>query len=108
MGAYPAGVSTTEQVIAGKYAAIAPFLDERQRRLWLAVEAQALGHGGVSAVARATGRSRTTVTKALAELSGPEGEALPAGRIRRPGAGRKPATETDPGLLARSRRWLIR
>jgi hypothetical protein len=92
-------VSTTEQVIAGKYAAIAPFLDERQRRLWLAVEARALGRGGVSAVARATGRSRTTVTRAVAELSAPPGEALPAGRVRRPGAGRKPATETDPGLL---------
>lgn len=92
-------MSTTEQVIAGKYAAISPFLDERQRRLWLAVEAQSLGRGGVSAVARATGRSRTTVTRAVAELSAPPGEALPAGRVRRPGAGRKPATETDPGLV---------
>lgn len=92
-------MSTTEQVIADKYAAIAPFLDERQRRLWLAAEAQSLGRGGVSLVARATGRSRTTVTKAVAELSQPAGEALPAGRVRRPGAGRKAATETDPGLL---------
>jgi hypothetical protein len=100
VGAYPAGVSTVEQVIAGKYAAISPLLDERQRRLWLAVEAQSLGRGGVSVVARATGRSRTTVTKAVAELSQPEQEALPAGRVRRPGAGRKPATETDPGLAA--------
>lgn len=56
-------------MIADKYAAIAPFLDERQQPLWLAAEAQSLGHGGVSLVARATGRSRTTVTKAVAELS---------------------------------------
>ena len=32
-----------------------PYLDERQRRLWLGVEAQALGSGGVAVIARATG-----------------------------------------------------
>jgi hypothetical protein len=53
----------------------------------------------VSVVARATGRSRTTLTRAVSELSAPPGEALPAGRVRRPGAGRKPVTETDPGLV---------
>jgi DNA-binding phage protein len=64
-------MATDAEVIAGKYAAISPFLDERQRRLWLAVEAGALGRGGVSLVARATGTSRTTVTKAVAEFGGP-------------------------------------
>jgi hypothetical protein len=88
-----------EQEIAGRFAAISPFLDERQRRLWLAVEAQSLGRGGVSVVARATGSSRTTVTKAVGELSQPGDVVLPAGRVRRPGAGRKPVTETDPGLV---------
>jgi hypothetical protein len=95
-------MATDQETIARKYAAISPFLDERQRRLWLAVEAGVLGHGGVSLVARATGVSRTTVTKAAAELTAPgeDDEALlPAGRVRRPGAGRKPAEVADPGVV---------
>jgi hypothetical protein len=88
-----------EAVVARKFAAIAPFLDERQRRLWLGVEARELGHGGVSAVARAAGVSRPTVTKAIQELADPQ-EGLPAGRVRRPGGGRKPAVVHDPELVA--------
>ncbi|MGI9018360.1 MAG: ISAzo13 family transposase [Euzebya sp.] len=92
---------TDAEVIAEKYGAISPFLDERQRRLWLAVEAGALGHGGVSLVARAAGVSRTTVTRAVGELAMPpqEGEGLPTGRVRRPGAGRKAAEVADPGVV---------
>ncbi len=86
-----------EEVVADKFAAIVPFLDERQQRLWLGVEARALGRGGISAVARATGVSRTTVTRAVAELDEPTQAVV--GRVRRPGAGRKPLTETDPGLV---------
>ncbi len=93
-------MATDAEVIAGKYAVIAPFLDERQRRLWLAVEAGALGHGGVSLVARAAKVSRTTVTREVGELAVPpvEVEGLPVGRVRRPGAGRKPAEVADPGV----------
>lgn len=40
------------------------------------------------------------MTKAVAELSQPAGEALPTGRVRRPGTGRKAATETDPEEIA--------
>ena len=88
-----------EEAMARKFAALWPYLDERQRRLWLGVEARELGHGGVSAVARAAGVSRPTVAKAVAELDEP-GEPLPVGRVRRAGGGRKPASETDPGLVA--------
>ena len=75
-----------------------PHLNELQRRALLGVEARELGWGGVSAVARAAGVSRSTVTIAVAELDRPPlaGE----GRSRRPGAGRKPATVKDPGLAA--------
>lgn len=93
-------MATVEELVGTKFAAIAPHLDERQRRLWLGVEARALGRGGVSAVARATGVSRTTVSKALGELSEPALELASTGRVRRPGAGRPPLTRTDPGLLA--------
>jgi hypothetical protein len=76
-------------------------MDERGRRQWAAAEAGELGWGGVSAVARATGLSRTTITAGLRELDLPAAKrAAEATRVRRPGGGRKPLTETDPGLLA--------
>jgi Rhodopirellula transposase DDE domain len=71
-------------------------LDERGRRLWAAVEARSHGRGGIAAVVRATGISESTVTRGLAELA--SGEVLAAGRVRRPGAGNKPVTETHPGI----------
>jgi hypothetical protein len=71
-------------------------LDERGRRLWAAVEARSHGRGGIAAVARATGISESTVARGLAELA--SGEVLAAGRVRRPGAGNKPVTETHPGI----------
>jgi len=70
--------------------------DERGRRLWAAVEARSHGRGGIAAVVRATGISESTVTRGLAELE--SGEVLAAGRVRRPGAGNKPVTETHPGI----------
>jgi hypothetical protein len=75
-----------------------PHLSERQRRLLLAAEARELGWGGVSAVARAAGVSRSTVTLAVAEtqVSG----AVAQGRSRRAGGGRKSAAVRDPGLVA--------
>jgi transposase len=70
-----------------KLAALLPHLDERSRRLVAAAEAMALSHGGVSAVRRSCGMSRTTITTGMRELR--DGLVLPLGRIRRPGAGRK-------------------
>jgi hypothetical protein len=92
-------VAVVEQ-LAEKYELIAPLLDERQRRCWLGVEARALGHGGVSAVARATGASRSTVTAAVKELADPAADAVTRGRVRRAGAGRPSVTATDRQLLA--------
>ncbi|MGH8902389.1 MAG: ISAzo13 family transposase [Egibacteraceae bacterium] len=98
-------MAAVEEMVAGKYTAIAPHLDERQRRVWLGVEAKALGRGGVSTVARATGVSRTTVSKAVKELSDPNtqsGSGTQAGsrRVRRAGAGRPRLSQRDPGLVA--------
>ena len=87
----------SEQALAAKFATLLPHLDERQRRLFLAAEARALGHGGVSTVARAAGISAVTVSRGVDELDA-GGE--PSGRTRRPGGGRKPLTHTDPGLRA--------
>ena len=71
-------------------------LDERGRRLWAAAEARALGRGGIAAVVRATGISESTVRRGLRELE--RGVELPAGRSRRPGAGRIPIERREPGL----------
>ena len=78
-------------------------MDERVCRLWAASEALALGRGGVTLVARATGVSRKRIGGGLRELRDraagpPEPRPSPA-RIRRPGGGRKPKRDTDPTLL---------
>jgi hypothetical protein len=88
----------TVSVLRAKYQALAPLMDERVLRRWAATEAQALGWGGIAAVAEATGLSRTTVRSGIAELHGPRPEP-PPDRIRRPGAGRPRLTDVDPRLL---------
>ncbi|MGW2547029.1 ISAzo13 family transposase [Kitasatospora sp. NPDC001574] len=79
-----------------KFAVLLPHLDERQRRLYLASEAEALGHGGISAVARLAEVSESTVSRGCEEL---EGGAEVLERVRRPGGGRRSAAERDPGLM---------
>ena len=81
-----------------KYEKLLPIMTERSRRLWAATEAQSLGHGGVSAVSRATGINRNTIMKGIRELESPE--TLAPDRVRRPGGGRKPASELDVSLKA--------
>jgi transposase len=86
--------------IRRKYQLLAPEMDERMRRQWAATEARELGWGGVTAVAKATGLSRPTITAGLRELELPHEERMAeAVRTRRPGGGRKPLTETDSELL---------
>jgi hypothetical protein len=88
----------TIATIRRKYALLRPELDERARRCWAATEALALGYGGVSAVAQATGIARNTIAVGVREVQAPA--RLAADSIRRPGAGRKPLTATDPELPA--------
>jgi len=59
-------------------------------------EALPIGRGGVSAVARATGLTRATVRRGVADVRA--GATLERGRIRRPGAGRPRAADRDPTL----------
>jgi hypothetical protein len=58
-----------EAVIALRFADVGPELNERQRRLWAASEARALGYGGVAAVARVTGISEDTIGRGKKELA---------------------------------------
>jgi Rhodopirellula transposase DDE domain len=81
--------------IRERFFTVAPFLDERGRRLVAAAEAFAAGYGGIAAVAMATGMAPRTIGRGLKELAQDE----PSERVRRPGAGRKPAIVKDPTLV---------
>lgn len=83
-----------------KYRALAPALTERSRRLWAGSESMVLGHGGIAAVERATGISRSTISRGIRELESGESAALSPDRTRRPGGGRTRATEKDATLVA--------
>jgi len=90
------------QTIRAKYTSLEPVLDERACRLWAATEARALGRGGITRVAEATGLSRVTIRAGLQELDRPAPAAdrrAITERLRRPGGGRKPLTDHDPDLL---------
>lgn len=76
-------------------------MNERVRRQWAAAEAVVLARGGISSVAKATGMSRATIRVGIRELRERERSpvALPPGRVRRPGGGGKPLTQTDPTIV---------
>jgi len=119
-------------LIRQRFEAVAPFLDERQRRLLAASEAIAAGHGGIAAVAAATGISRATIGRGIVEISaedrltrgvwrpsggrkpriekdrtdGVGGNKPPLYRIRRPGGGQKLTEERYPTILAALERML--
>lgn len=85
----------TETDLRAKLAVLRPHLDERQWRLLLGVEAEAIGRGGISLVARAGGVSRTTVQKAVSEV---RAGVVPTGRVRAPGGGRPAVEASQPGI----------
>ena len=89
-----------ESRITEKYEALRGVMDEQMRRLWAATEARALGYGGVSIVARAVGLTRPTITAGMKELGDARQLAplAPMNRVRREGAGRPRATDSDAGL----------
>jgi hypothetical protein len=85
-------------LIRQRFEAVAPFLDERGRRLVAASEAVSAGYGGIAAVAAATGVAPSTIGRGIDELS--LGQDWLSGRVRRAGGGRKPTVEKDVTLLA--------
>ena len=83
------------EAFAAVLAEVAPVLDERARRLLLGAGARQLGRGGIKLIGAATGAAADTVGKGAAEL---EAGIVAGGRVRAPGAGRKPAEYHDAGL----------
>lgn len=112
-------MSEAIEAIRRKYLDLQVLLSENARRRWAATEARALGRGGITKVAQATGITPATIRLGLAELDAPPPPPPPAAsrgatggarrkggsttsplRVRAPGGGRKPLTTTDPTLLS--------
>ena len=98
---------TANSLIGQRWEVMHAALDERQRRLLVAVEAKVLGRGGITAVAVATGVSRSTIMAGLNEIEAMQtnkaAQQEPAAlstRTRRVGAGRKSASVKDETLVA--------
>jgi hypothetical protein len=91
----------SEQKLVSRFKLLEPWLDERTRRLWAAAESAAIGRGGISLVARASGVSRRAIHQGLSELKQKPDHAQRAGgsRIRRRGGGRKKTLTKDPSLI---------
>lgn len=85
-----------ETKLADKYKKIFPMLSERQRRMVAASDAEFIGRGGIVAVSRASGMSRSTIGIGMKELR--SGDVVETQGIRKKGGGRKPLLETDPSL----------
>jgi hypothetical protein len=91
------GSISSEQAIEQRYEGLLPVLNEQGLRRFAATEARAYGHGGVSLVSRITGIARSTICRGIREIT--EKPPLDAGRIRKPGGGRKTKLVKDSTLL---------
>jgi len=90
-------VEVAPDALARFFEVVLPHLNERQRRMVVGAAVGMCGPGTKSMVAEASGMSRNTVIKAASEV---EAGIEPSDRVRAPGAGVKPITETQPELLA--------
>ena len=85
-----------EAAIRLRWDAVGSHLDERGRRLFAAAEVRTAGRSGLAIVSKITGLARSTINRGKKDL---DATALPKGRVRRAGGGRRALTETDPGLV---------
>ena len=81
-----------------RFREMAPVLNEQSLRRFVAMEARALGRGGVSLMSRISGLARSTIYHGLADIH--DHVSAPSGRIRKPGGGRKKKSSEDPTLVA--------
>jgi hypothetical protein len=81
-----------------RYREMVPVLDEQSRRRFVALEAQALGRGGVSLMARISGLARSTIYHGLSDIH--DKVSVSPGRVRKEGGGRKKKAIQDPTLVA--------
>ena len=92
-----------------KFDRLSPMMNEKLKRRWAACEAMSLGRGGISAVSRATGISRTTIRKGIEEVEQeyPElAQSIGEQRVRARGGGRRSLVDTDDTLLSDLKRLI--
>jgi len=75
--------------IENKIRKMLPLLNEKQKRLYLASEAEAMGYGGISQISRISGVSRVTISQGIKELKGETDTETKTEGSRREGGGRK-------------------
>src|SRR6201982_1368762 len=80
-----------------RFREMAPVLNEQSLRRFVAMEARALGRGGVSLMSRISGLARSTIYHGLTDIR--DHVSAPTGRIRKPGGGRKKKSVEDPTLV---------
>ena len=87
--------------IQEKLKKIGPILNEKQRRIVFAAEAEQIGRGGKSQISALTGMSRSTINAGFADLRAMEENSAVSddGRIRRCGSGRKQIAKSKPDLV---------
>jgi transposase len=81
-----------------KIAKMLSYLNEKQQRIFLFLEAEAIGFGGITAISNASGISRPTIIQGGKNLS-EETVGLATDRIRKEGGGRKREDEKQPEIL---------
>jgi len=74
------------------------FLNEKQQRIFLFLEAEAIGFGGITAVSKVSGVSRPTIILGRKDIANTSG-GFPKERIRKEGGGRKKEYEKRPEIL---------
>ncbi len=88
--------SKVQKELEQKWAIISPFLDERSKRLWVGMEAQRIGWGGLTVLEKATGMTRKTISKGIKEI---EAGVSKQERLRQAGGGRKSKKVEYPDLV---------
>lgn len=83
--------------LKNQYVTMMPVLNEKAKRIWAGSTARGLGYGGITAVSQITGLAPNTVRAGVRDVEDPDVRL--SSRIRRPGAGRKPFSETVPTLV---------
>src|SRR6266702_3897678 len=81
-----------------RYREMAAVLNEQSRRRFVAMEARALGHGGVSLMARISGLARSTIYHGVCDIR--DKVSASPGRVRRAGGGRKTKASQDATLVS--------
>src|SRR6266568_3455298 len=85
------------RAVRKRYREMTPVLNEQSRRRFVALEARALGRGGVSLMARISGLARSTIYHGLSDIR--DLSSVATGRIRKQGGGRKKKSIQDPTLV---------